>query len=198
MTMCKSMPMYCPNIAYPGSLVKLMVACLVAFLLYFLSPYVSSNILIFPAITSTDANKAFYGGVTSRRKLASVPSRLANLEAYIQSLELDKLMFRVEALESLTNRVRALEKKEPSLVSTENRPQTSSIDPGEEHASATDNAVAELTRVVNELLEDVAVIVDTLKREIANLSTKVNVTMVAIGNPSPPSTGMDYERIKMP
>ncbi|KAF3436722.1 hypothetical protein FNV43_RR19469 [Rhamnella rubrinervis] len=61
---------------------------------------------------------------------------------------------RVEALESLTSRVRALERQEPPPVSAENRTHTSSTAPGEEHTSATDNAVAELTRVVNELSED--------------------------------------------
>ncbi|KAF3440225.1 hypothetical protein FNV43_RR18508 [Rhamnella rubrinervis] len=51
--------------------------------------------------------------------------------------------------------------------------------------------------VINELSKDVTVIMDTLKREITDLSTKVNVTMVAIGNSSPPSMGMDYGRIKV-
>ncbi|KAF3432437.1 hypothetical protein FNV43_RR27177 [Rhamnella rubrinervis] len=131
-------------------------------------------------------------------ELASIPSRLANLEAYIQSLELDELMHRVEALESLANKVRALERQEPPPVSAKNRAHTSSTTPREEHASAVGGAVVELMRVVNELSEDIAMTVDTLKREIADLSTKVNVTMVTIGNSSPPSTGMDYRRIKVP
>ena len=131
-------------------------------------------------------------------ELASLPSRVESLEAYIQSFELEELVHRVEALESLTHRVRALERSERPPVTGENHPHTSSVAPGEEHTSAPDNAVAELTKIVNDLSEDVAVTVDTLKREIADLSTKVNVTMVAIGNPSPPSTGMDYGRIKVP
>ncbi|KAF3457423.1 hypothetical protein FNV43_RR02081 [Rhamnella rubrinervis] len=61
-----------------------------------------------------------------------------------------------------------------------------------------DGAVVELTKVDNELSEDVAMTMDTLKREIADLSTKVNVTMIAIGNLSRPSTRMDYGRIKVP
>ena len=56
--------------------------------------------------------------------------------------------------------------------------------------SLPDNAIAELTKVVNNLSEDGAVTVDTLKRLIVGLSTKVNVTMVVIENLSPPSTGM--------
>ncbi|KAF3441126.1 hypothetical protein FNV43_RR15037 [Rhamnella rubrinervis] len=74
-------------------------------------------------------------------ELVSIPSRVENLEAYIQSLELDDLVHRVEVLESLTNRVRVFERQEPPPVSAENRTSTSSTAPREKHMSAIDNAI---------------------------------------------------------
>ncbi|KAF3451248.1 hypothetical protein FNV43_RR07343 [Rhamnella rubrinervis] len=115
-------------------------------------------------------------------ELASVPSRLENLEAYIQILELDELVPRVEALESLTS-VSARGKSPTGLV---RRAHTSSTT-REEHASHGQmRGGGGLSMNCRRALRW-----PWTPRERLRLSTKVNVTMVAIETHHP-FKGIDY------
>lgn len=68
--------------------------------------------------------------------------------------------------------------------------------PIEEHVTTLDNS--QKTKMVNEFSKDIKVIVDVVKTKIADVNTRVNLTMRAVGNQTLVEGAVQFNRVKVP
>lgn len=73
---------------------------------------------------------------------------------------------------------------------------TGSMAPIEEHVTTLDNS--QKTKMVNEFSKDIKVIVDVVKTKIADVNTRVNLTMRAVGNQTLVEGAVQFNRVKVP
>jgi len=107
----------------------------------------------------------------------------------LDGMPVKELMLRVETLETKAARPSSFERGDSS---------SNSVAHMEERVEELDSSQKAIIQMVTDLSEDFRAALDVVRTEIADVSTRVNLTMRAVGNQAPAGGVVQLNRVKIP